>query len=40
MTTDPFTLVLTAWCVNVLPRSCLYNLLDNSFTPDPENVSA
>jgi hypothetical protein len=26
MTTDPFTLVLTAWCVNVLPRSCLYNL--------------
>ena len=30
MTTDPFTLVLTACFVNVIPRSCLYNLLDNS----------
>lgn len=30
MTTDPFTIVSTAWCVIVLARSCLYDLFDDS----------
>ena len=30
MTTDPFTIVSTAWFVNVLAICCLYDLFDDS----------